>query len=209
VAALLRVFGTVGEMSELTGGLSSRRLRRLTGSSSLTVTVVRRIRAGEEGFFEEWSERVAAVVRAFPGCLGCAPLASADGREFHMVFRFVDAGALRAWERSSERSDLLSEVDDVVVEERVTTLSGEAFTSSLASARPSRPLPVRVLIDVAWIFPVAFFWSAVLAPWFVGLPVYGRTLLSAGVITLLAELVLSPLRRGLRRRRGLPVDRSV
>jgi antibiotic biosynthesis monooxygenase (ABM) superfamily enzyme len=196
-------------MSELTGGLSTRRLRRLTGSSSLTVTVVRRVRGGEEEFFEEWSERVAGVVRGFPGCLGCAPLASVDGREFHMVFRFVDAVALRAWERSVERSELLAEVDGVVVEERVTTLPGEVFTSSLASARPPRTLPVRVLIDVAWIFPVAFFWSVVLAPWFVGLPVYGRTLLSAGAITLLAELVLAPLRRGLRRHRGLPVDRSV
>jgi hypothetical protein len=67
---------------------------------------------------------------------------------------------------------------------------------------------VRVAIDVAWIFPVAFFWSSVLAPWFVGLPVALGTLLSAGVITLLAELVLSPVRRGLRRRRGLPLDRT-
>lgn len=196
-------------MSDLTGGLSTRRLRRLSGDAALTVTVVRRVRAGEEAFFEGWSDRMAEVVRGFPGCLGCAVLSSGDGREFHMVFRFVDAVALRAWERSGERSGLLAEVDDVVVEERVTTLPGEAFIASLASVRPRRPFPVRVAIDVAWIFPVAFFWSTVLAPWFVGLPVYVGTLLSAGVITLLAESVLAPLRRGLRRRRGLPVDRTV
>lgn len=196
-------------MSDLTGGLSARRLRRLSGNASLTVAVVRRVRSGEEAFFERWSDRMAETVRGFPGCLGCAVLSSGDGREFHMVFRFVDASALRMWERSAERSELLTEVDDVVVEERVTTLPGESFLASLASVRPRRPFPVRVAIDVAWIFPVAFFWSSVLAPWFVGLPVYVGTLLSAGVITLLAESLLAPLRRGLRRRRGLPVDRSV
>lgn len=196
-------------MSDLTGGLSARRLRRLSGNAALTVAVVRRVREGEEAFFERWSDRTAEVVRGFPGCLGCAVLSSEDGREFHMVFRFVDAVALRAWERSTERSELLAEVDDVVLEERVTTLPGESFIASLASVRPRRPFPVRVAIDVAWIFPVAFFWSTVLAPWFVGLPVYVGTLLSAGVITLLAETVLAPLRRGLRRRRGLPVDRTV
>ena len=196
-------------MSDLTGGLSTRRLRRISGTSSLTITVVRRVREGEEAFFERWSDRMADVVRAFPGCLGCAVLSSGDGREFHMVFRFVDAAALREWERSSERSEMLAAIDDVVVEERVTTIPGEAFIASLAAVRPRRPFPVRVAIDVVWIFPVAFFWSTMLAPWFVGLPVCVATLLSAGVITMLAESVLAPLRRGLRRRRGLPVDRSV
>lgn len=173
----------------------------------MTVAVVRRVREGREAFFENWSERMAEVVRAFPGCLGCAVLSAGDGREFHMVFRFVDALALREWERSIERSELLAEVDDVVLEERVTTLPGDAFIASLASARPRRLFAARVAIDVAWIFPVAFLWASVLAPWFVGLPVYVGTLLSAGVITLLAETVLGPLRRGLRRRRGLPLDR--
>jgi antibiotic biosynthesis monooxygenase (ABM) superfamily enzyme len=196
-------------VSELTGGLSNRRLHRLTGSGPLTVAVVRLVRPGDASFFAAWSERMAGVVRSFPGCLGCAPLSSADGLEFHMVFRFVDAEALRAWERSFERSALLAEIDDTVLEERVTTLPSAAFTSTLASVRPSRPLPLRVLVDVLWIFPVAFFWSSVLAPWFVGLPLPVATLLSAGVITFLAEFLLAPMRRRLRSRLGLPVDRVV
>jgi antibiotic biosynthesis monooxygenase (ABM) superfamily enzyme len=195
-------------MSDLTGGLSTARLHRITRNGSLTVTVVRRVRPEDVPFFEGWSERITAAVQAFPGCLGAASLGSPEGCEFHMVFRFADASSLRSWERSLERSELLGEIDGMVEEERVTTLPGEEFLSSLASVRPRRPFPVRVAIDVAWIFPVAFFWSSVLAPWFVGLPVALGTLLSAGVITLLAELVLSPVRRGLRRRRGLPLDRT-
>lgn len=70
-----------------------------------------------------------------------------------------------------------------------------------------RPLPVA--IDMAWIFPVAFVWSTMFAPWFVGLPMYVAALLSACVNTMLAESVLAPLRGGLRRRRELPVDWST
>lgn len=197
-------------MSELTGGLSTDRLRRISRNGSLTVTIARRIHPGEEEFFADWAERMASEVRAFPGCLGAAVLASPDGAESHMVFRFVDGEALRSWERSPERSALLAEIDGTVDEERVTTVAGEEeFFASLATVRQRRPFAVRVAIDVAWIFPVAFLWSAVLAPWFVGLPVAVGTMLSAGVITLLAELVLAPVRRRLRSRRGLPLDRVV
>lgn len=174
------------------------------------MTVVRRVRPEAEGLFLGWAERMVDAVRVFPGCLGAALLSAASPGEFHMVFRFVDGEALRAWERSEERSGLLAEVDAVVVEERVTTVAGdEEFLKSLSSTRSRRPLPLRVLVDVLWIFPVAFFWSSTLAPWFVGLPLPVATLLSAAVITSLAEFLLAPVRRRIRVRRGLPLGRVV
>lgn len=174
------------------------------------MTVVRRVRPEAEGLFLGWAERMVDAVRVFPGCLGAALLSAVAPGEFHMVFRFIDGEALRAWERSEERSGLLAEVDAVVVEERVTTVAGdEEFLTSLASTRARRPLPLRVLVDVLWIFPVAFFWSSTLAPWFVGLPLPVATLLSAAVITSLAEFLLVPVRRRIRVRRGLPLGRVV
>lgn len=194
-------------MSQLTGKLNTGQLRRVSKHGAVTVTVVRRIRAEDAVFFAEWSERVVAVLKAFDGCLGAAALTTAKRDEVHMVFRFTDAIALRSWERSESRGALLAEIDGLVEEERVTTVAGdEAYLASLAAVKPSRPLLVRVIIDAAWIFPIAFIWSTTLAPRFAELPLAARTLVSAGVITLIAEIVLVPARRTLRSRRGLPID---
>lgn len=192
-------------MAQLTGNLSTGQLRRFSKHGSVTVTVVRYIHPEDAALFETWTERTVATLRSFDGCLGAAALTVAKKDELHMVFRFVDAVALRAWERSAVRAELLAEIDGRVLEERVTTVAGEdAYLASLAAAKPARPLLVRVAIDALWIFPIAFVWSTVLAPIFAELPIAARTLTSAAVITLIAEVLLVPMRQKLRSTRGLP-----
>ena len=201
--------GTIPIMTQLTGNLSTNQLRRISKHGSITVTVVRRVRPGSEAKITAWTDRVVSTLKHFEGCLGAAALETSEKNEFHMVFRFIDGATLREWERSQERADLLEEIEDDVEEERVTSVAGEgAFLSSLAGARPRRPLVLRVLIDAAWIFPISLFWSYILAPWLGSMHPAVRTLVSAAVITFLAETALSPFRRKLRSQRGLPLDRG-
>ena len=200
---------TVESMTQLTGNLSTNQLRRISKHGSITVTVVRKVRPGAEAKIAAWTDRVVSTLKDFEGCLGVAALESGEKNEFHMVFRFVDGATLRGWERSQERANLLEEIEDDVEEERVTSVAGEgAFLNSLAGAKPRRPLPLRVLIDVAWIFPVSLTWAYVISPWLGTLHPVIRTLISAAVITLVAEVALSPFRRKLRSQRGLPLNKA-
>jgi antibiotic biosynthesis monooxygenase (ABM) superfamily enzyme len=201
---------TIIPMTQLTGNLSTNQLRRISKRGTITVTVARKVRPGAETRVLAWGDRVVAALKNFEGCLGAAVLDSGEAREFHMVFRFVDGYTLRNWERSPERILLLEEIESDIEEERVTSVAGEdVYLSSLAGAKPRRPLVLRVLIDAVWIFPVALLWSYVISPWFNDLPSAAKVLASASVITLIAEVALVPFRQKLRSKRGLPLDKSV
>jgi antibiotic biosynthesis monooxygenase (ABM) superfamily enzyme len=193
-------------MTNLTGEFTSEKLKKIA-PGVVTVTVARTVHPEYEAMFSAWCDQVVASLSSYPGCLGAAVLASGDGSNVsQIVFRFSDAIALRGWERSDERISMLEQLDGVVVEERVTTVVGEdAFFSSLANQKPARSWPLRFAVDVAWVFPVAFVWSAFLAPKFSELSLPVRTLLSAAVITLVLEVFVAPIRHRLRARRSLPL----
>jgi antibiotic biosynthesis monooxygenase (ABM) superfamily enzyme len=193
-------------MTNLTGEFTSEKLKKIA-PGVVTVTIARTVRPEYTAFFSAWSDQAVASLANYPGCLGAAVLASGDESNVsQIVFRFADAISLRRWERSDERISMLEEIDGIVVEERVTTVVGEdAFFSSLAAQKPARSWPLRFAVDVAWVFPVAFVWSAVLAPKFSELSLSVRTLLSAAVITLVLEVVVAPVRHRLRARRSLPL----
>ena len=55
--------------------------------------------------------------------------------------------------------------------------------------------------DVAWVYPVALTSSLVVAPYLARMPIGVRTLLSAGVITVVMRSTVGPMRKRLRSRR--------
>jgi antibiotic biosynthesis monooxygenase (ABM) superfamily enzyme len=193
-------------MANLTGEFTSEKLKKIA-PGVITVTVARTVHPEYAVLFASWCARAVTSLASYPGCLGAVVLAPSAGSDVsQIVFRFTDAIALRNWERSDGRVSMLEEIDGIVVEERVTTVVGEdAFFSSLATQKPARAWPLRFAIDVAWVFPVAFVWSAFLAPKFSELSLSVRTLLSAAVITLALEVVVAPVRHRLRARRSLPL----
>jgi len=67
----------------------------------VTVTVARRVAAGREADFEDWSEELTAVAANFPGFLGAGRLRpNKVGEPWHVVFRFDSALHLQDWEDS-------------------------------------------------------------------------------------------------------------
>lgn len=188
----------------LSGPFDTSQLPRIA-AAPVTVTVSRAIAPGREVEFGQWAETMAERARAFPGSLGAGVLhPGPDGGDFQIVFRFVDGLALRLWERSPQRAVLLAEADQFVTSERVhRTVGVEQWFDLPARSEPARPLWRRIVHDLLWVYPVALLASVFVAPLLARLPVEARTLLSAGLITLVMRLAVGPMRSRLRSRRQL------
>ena len=188
----------------LSGPFDTAQLPRIA-PSPVTVTVSRSVAAGREAEFGHWAEQMAERARAFPGSLGAGVLQPGpDGGDFQIVFRFVDGLALRLWERSPQRAGLLAEADQFVTSERVQrTVGVEEWFDLPSRSEPSRPMFHRIVTDVLWVYPVALLASLFVAPLLARLPLEARTLVSAGLITLVMRLAVGPMRTRLRSRRRL------
>jgi hypothetical protein len=189
---------------ELTGSFDTAELPRIA-DEPVTVTVARRVEPGFEAQFLRWADEVVTVMERFHGSLGAGVFhPGPDGGDYQIVFRFVDGVHLREWERSPQRAALMARADEFVISERVQrTVGVERFFTLPANAEQPRPLWQRILIDVAWVYPVALGVSLLVAPVLSGLPRVAGTLVSAAIITTVMRLAIGPLRSKLRSKRGL------
>jgi uncharacterized protein len=194
--------GTDMTTTALSGLFDTSELPRLA-PDPVTITVAREIVPGREPEFEAWAETMAERVADFPGSLGTGILRPGpDGGPYQIVFRFVDALSLRLWERSPQRATLLAEADNLVTGTRVQrTVGVEQWFELPERAEPPRGFVQRLFTDVAWVYPVALVVSVTLAPSLGRLPLGVRTLLSAGIITLVMQAGVGPIRKRLRARR--------
>jgi uncharacterized protein len=188
----------------LSGSFDTSQLPRLA-PDPVTVTVARTVSPGWEAEFMRWADELVTTVRLFPGCLGAAVFHPGDaGGEYQIIVRFADGLMLRDWERSAERDDLMDRSERFVTGSRLQrTVGVEEWFDAAGHAEPKRPLWKKLSIDVAWVYPVALIISLVIAPALVKLPIEARVLLSAGTITTLMHVVVSPMRMRLRSRRRL------
>jgi hypothetical protein len=189
---------------ELTGTFDTAELPRIA-DEPVTVTVARRVEPGFEAQFLRWADEVVAVMGRFHGSLGAGVFhPGPNGGDYQIVFRFVDGVHLREWERSPQRAALMARADEFVISERVQrTVGVERFFTLPANAERPRPLWKRIVIDVAWVYPVALGVSLLVAPVLSGLPPVAGTLVSAAIITTVMRLAIGPLRSKLRSKRGL------
>lgn len=192
-------------MPELTGPFDTGKLPRIA-RGAVTVAIARTIDPAHREEFEEWATAILAAVNAAPGSLGGTVLAPAEpGDPYHMVFRFRDALHLRQWERSETRQRFRDSGDRFIVSEKVTVTAGtEEFFDALVDV-PKRRSPLgRFFFDLAWVYPVAVFFTLVLAPYIARLDVLSRVLVSSVFIGATGKWATEPVRRWFRRRRMLP-----
>jgi antibiotic biosynthesis monooxygenase (ABM) superfamily enzyme len=171
----------------------------------VTVTVARSIMPGHEAQYLRWADQVVSELRTFHGCLGAGVLQPGpSGGEYQIVFRFVDGVHLRKWEKSPQRAALMAQAEAFVEGERVqTTVGVDNWFEMPERAEPKRPLWKRILLDVAWVYPIAIASSLWLAPHLDALPLELRVTVSTLLITLAMRLAVGPLRTKLRSRRTL------
>jgi antibiotic biosynthesis monooxygenase (ABM) superfamily enzyme len=188
----------------LTGAFDTARLPRIA-ADPVTVTVARRVLPGWEAEFLVWADELLAAVRQTPGCLGAAVFSPGEqGGEYQIIVRFANGVLLREWERSDVRNVLMERSDVFVTGARLQrTVGVDAWFEAAAHAQPRRPWWKRLFIDVAWVYPVSLLMSLFIAPAFGELPLAGRVLIGATIITVSLQLFVGPLRSRLRAKRRL------
>ena len=107
----------------------------------VTVTVARRIAAGREADFEDWSDELTAAAANYAGFLGAGRLRpSRVGDPWHVVFRFDSAEHLREWEVSPERTAMLRVGEHLVEDTDMHRVSGlETWFSLPGRTAPAPP----------------------------------------------------------------------
>jgi antibiotic biosynthesis monooxygenase (ABM) superfamily enzyme len=107
----------------------------------VTVTVGRRIAAGREADFEDWSDELTAAAANYAGFLGAGRLRpSRVGDPWHVVFRFDSAEHLREWEVSPERTAMLRVGEHLVEDTDMHRVSGlETWFSLPGRTAPAPP----------------------------------------------------------------------
>ena len=189
---------------QLTGPFVTDQLPRVA-AEPVTITVARTVRPGWEAEFLNWQAEVVAAVMEQPRCLGATVLhPGPEGGAYQTVFRFADGLSLRAWERSTERAELMERGEQYVSEERIQrTVGVESWFRAPAHAEQPRSWWKKTFVDIAWVYPLSLVMSLFVAPGLMALPVLVRVLVSSLLFSIIAKLTVGQLRRHLKSKRTL------
>ena len=117
------------------------------------MTVARRIAAGREADFEDWSDELTAAAANYAGFLGAGRLRpSRVGDPWHVVFRFDSAEHLREWEVSPERTAMLRAGEDLVEATDMHRVSGLETWFSLPGRTAPAPPKWKMFLVSASVF---------------------------------------------------------
>jgi antibiotic biosynthesis monooxygenase (ABM) superfamily enzyme len=119
----------------------------------VTVTVARRIAAGREADFEDWSDELTAAAANYAGFLGAGrQRPSRLGDPWHVVFRFDSAEHLREWEVSPERTAMLRAGEHLVEATDMHRVSGLETWFSLPGRTAPAPPKWKMFLVSATVF---------------------------------------------------------
>ena len=192
-------------MPNLTGPFTTGKLPRIA-PGAVTVTIVRTIAPEYKDEFEAWCNEMVSLVRKHPGCLGATVFFPGTGDDaYHIVFRFEDAVALRRWDKSIERRQMLTKANHMITSERVTATAGaeEFFQAQSVVEKPKGKIR-KFITDLLWVYPVALASAVLLAPHLAKMAIWQRVLVTSLILGLTSSVALRPIRRWWRRRRMLP-----
>lgn len=160
----------------------------------VTVTVARRVAAGREREFEDWSDGVIGCASKFPGFLGAGILRPTSvGQEWHIVYRFADQPSLQRWEASPQRAEWLRKADDFIEETGVQRVSGlETWFAMPGRTAPAPPRWKMALTTLTAIVPLVVLMNLTVLPLLSGWPLAARTLVFSATLTSLMTWVVMP-----------------
>ncbi|MGA5304850.1 antibiotic biosynthesis monooxygenase [Nucisporomicrobium flavum] len=172
----------------------------------VTVAITRRADPSRNAEMLAWVRAGAALAEDFPGFLGVGWIRPGPGStDWHMLYRFADAEALRAWEESSQRQWWLSSAQGMVEHTRVERRTGiEGWFDpprehSVTEPAPAAPPRWKQAVTI-WVgfFPLSLLSAVTLGHLLAGQHVVVRTLASTFALTpLMTYLVLPQVTRSL------------
>ncbi|MBY5163912.1 antibiotic biosynthesis monooxygenase [Salsipaludibacter albus] len=177
-------------------------------SDPVTVTVARRIAPGREEDFVAFSRRALATAADWPGFLGGGILRPPPGGdEYHVVYRFVDADAQRAWEESDQRASLMEDGDELMETIGVWRIRGLHDWFDLPGRGADGPPKWKLaVVACAAVIPMSLAMTWWIVPALDVLPVVPRTVVTSVIFAAYMTFLAVPWISGLVRRWLYPRD---
>ena len=177
----------------------------------VTVAITRRADPSRTAEMEAWVRAGTTLAEDFPGFLGTGWVRPGVGStEWHMLYRFADADALRRWEESPQRQWWLSSAQGMVEHTRVERRTGiegwfdppreRQVDEPAAPAAPPAPPRWKQAVTI-WLgfFPLSLLSAVTIGHWLAGAHVVVRTLVMTLCLTpIMTYLVLPRVTRLLR-----------
>ncbi|GAA4157622.1 antibiotic biosynthesis monooxygenase [Gryllotalpicola daejeonensis] len=182
-----------------------------TDGLPITVSITRLVKPENIPEVTRWVQAGVNLANRYDGFLGSGWVrGTADGEDWHMLYRFADQARLDAWENSAERAEWLERGRDLVVHQRTQRRTGiegwfdaprpATGTLELALDTPATPPPWKQTIAI-WcgFFPVNTAFTYVISwlwPGFGLLPIWLRCLISTAILCPIMVPFVLPLVTG-------------
>lgn len=173
-------------------------------SVPVTVSITRTVDPERIGEVTRWVQTGVNMANQYPGFLGSGWVrASAESRQWHMLYRFASQRLLDEWETSVDRLAWLETGRDLVLESRVERRTG--IEGWFDSPQPTAATPPRWKQAVSiWLgfFPVNLAFTALvtwLVPGWNDIAVAGKVFITTAILTPLMAYWVLPFVTGLLR----------
>ncbi|MET4162746.1 antibiotic biosynthesis monooxygenase [Marinobacterium iners] len=163
----------------------------------VTVVISRRVVKGQEAEFERLSSQMTERAARYPGYLGASMFrpASSDDPEYRIIFKFNDETTLSAWQQSSERAEILEQIEPLLVApSQVETTSGIINWFTLPGHNPVKPPPKYKMTFVSWLalYPTVTIIFLLFGDLLAQVPLLLRTMLITAVVMVAMSYLLMP-----------------
>ncbi|HEY0246977.1 MAG TPA: antibiotic biosynthesis monooxygenase [Gryllotalpicola sp.] len=169
----------------------------------VTVSITRLVKPEKIPEATRWVQAGVNLANRYPGFLGSGWVrGTADGEEWHMLYRFSSSELLDDWENSAQRAAWLEQGRDLVVHQRTERRTGIEgwFDAPQAGEASVSPPPWKQTIAI-WcgFFPVNTAFTYVISwlwPAYGLLPIWLRCLISTAVLCPIMVPFVLPLVTG-------------
>jgi antibiotic biosynthesis monooxygenase (ABM) superfamily enzyme len=163
----------------------------------VTVVISRRVVKGQEAEFERLSSQMTERAARYPGYLGASMFrpASSDDPEYRIIFKFNDETTLSVWQQSSERAEILEQIEPLLVApSQVETTSGIINWFTLPGHNPVKPPPKYKMTFVSWLalYPTVTIIFLLFGDLLAQVPLLLRTMLITAVVMVAMSYLLMP-----------------
>jgi uncharacterized protein len=175
----------------------------VSDSTEVTTVISRHVKPGRDKEYSEWFGRILETMRKFPGYRGATVVVpgGTDQDARIIVYRFADNATMENWENSSERKNLLSEMENYAVQTYVKASGLETWfqlpnTHSVVPPPKWKMAAVTLLAASIVSFVSHFILGSYLGSW----PLVVTTVIYSAILVLtLTYFAMPNLSRALRR----------
>jgi antibiotic biosynthesis monooxygenase (ABM) superfamily enzyme len=161
----------------------------------VTVSISRRVRTAHLQEFDQALRTLIEAARRSPGHVIAHVFRGAQNagyRDFYLLYQFASLDSLLAWERSEQRTRLVSRVDALCDGGARRDLSGlEAWFDLPPHQQP--PRRIMALLTLLGIWPLVSLTLWVIGPWTASLPFLMRTAVTSTLLVFGMTYVVMPL----------------